>query len=113
VQVLNYSGEELLAGALVEVKADLIGHQQVVLLYQLLQNITHSLRVVQEYQALEWVGEKIGERYQAPADEKIFKICVFRATIVHSTNQYTQLLYNRKHTNTTTKMTRLSRAEKL
>lgn len=55
-QVLDYRGEELLAGALIQVKADLIGHQQVVLLHKLLQDVTHSLRVIKEYQALEGRG---------------------------------------------------------
>lgn len=55
-QILDDRGEELLAGTLIQVKADLIGHQQVILLHKLLQDVTHCLRVVQEYQALErWV----------------------------------------------------------
>uniref|UniRef100_A0A3Q2XUW6 Uncharacterized protein n=1 Tax=Hippocampus comes TaxID=109280 RepID=A0A3Q2XUW6_HIPCM len=48
-QVLDDRGEELLAGALIEVKADLVGHQQVVLLHQLFQDITDSLGIIQEY----------------------------------------------------------------
>lgn len=51
-QVLNDRRQELLAGALIQVKADLIGHQEVILFDKLLQNVTHSLRVVKENQTL-------------------------------------------------------------
>lgn len=57
-QVLDDRGEELLTGTLVQVKADLIGHQQVVLLHKLLQDVTHGLWVVEEDQALQRWGEK-------------------------------------------------------
>ena len=62
-QVLDDRGEELLTGALVQVEADLVGHQQVVLLHQLLQDVADGLGVVQEDQALrrETAGrERIG-----------------------------------------------------
>lgn len=52
-QVLDDGGKELLAGTLVQVEADLIGHQQVVLLHKLLQDVTHSLWVIEKYEALE------------------------------------------------------------
>ncbi len=51
-QVLNDRGQELLAGALIQVKADLIGHQEVVIFDKLLQYIAHSLRVIEENQTL-------------------------------------------------------------
>lgn len=52
-QVLDDGRKELLAGTLVQVEADLIGHQQVVLLHKLLQDVTHSLWVIEKYEALE------------------------------------------------------------
>lgn len=51
-QVLNDRGQELLAGALIQVKADLISHQEVIIFHKLLQYIAHSLRVVEEDQTL-------------------------------------------------------------
>lgn len=66
-QVLDDGGEELLAGAFIQVEADLVGHQQVVFLHQLLKDVTHRLWVIQEDQAL-WRREKEGRETKFECD---------------------------------------------
>lgn len=51
-QILDDRRQELLARAFIQVKANLVGHEKVIILHQFFQDVTHSLWVIQEYQAL-------------------------------------------------------------
>lgn len=51
-EVLDDRRQELLARTFIQVKANLVSHEKVIILHQLFQDVTHSLWVIQEYQAL-------------------------------------------------------------
>lgn len=51
-QILDDRRQELLACTFIQVKANLVRHEKVIILHQFFQDVTHSLWVIQEYQAL-------------------------------------------------------------
>lgn len=51
-EILDDRRQELLARTFIQVKANLVGHEKIIILHQFFQDVTHSLWVIQEYQAL-------------------------------------------------------------
>lgn len=61
-QILDDRRQELLACTFIQVKANLVGHEKVIILHQFFQDVTHSLWVIQEYQALTRRKGRIGKK---------------------------------------------------